>query len=80
MPLYFFDIHQDGKTQKDALGTDFETLDEARAAAVRFLPDVVKEGLSEDDDQRSFAVLVTDESGRPVYSATLSFTGLRLQR
>jgi hypothetical protein len=77
---YFFDLHDNGKVQKDDMGTEFENLDEVRAAAMRFLPDIAREEVPSDGDCRAFVVLVTDEDARPVYSAMLSYTGVWLPR
>lgn len=78
MPRYFFDIHDTGKVEKDDMGTEFATPEEACDAAMQFLPDVAREKMPKSDNQHLFAVLVTDEGGRPIYFATLSFAGLRL--
>jgi hypothetical protein len=51
-----------------------------RKAAQKLLPAVGYEELPLDGDNRLLAVIVTDESGRPVYSATLNYAGLWLQR
>lgn len=80
MPRYFFDIHDTGKIEKDDTGTEFPDLEAVRKAAMKTLPDIARQEIPKDGDQRSFVVLVTDEDGQPVYSATLSFTGLWLLR
>jgi hypothetical protein len=80
VPLFFFDVQDSGKVQKDGTGTELPDAEAARTAAMRFLPDIAREEIPRDGDQRAFVVLVTDEDGRPVYSATLNFAGLWLQR
>lgn len=80
MPNYFFDVHNDGKVQKDDTGTECSDWQAVREAAMRFLPDIAREEMPKDGDQRSLVVLVTDENKHPIYSATLSFAGLWLQR
>lgn len=80
MPRYFFDVHDTGKAQKDDTGTELPDVAAARHAAMRLLPAVAKEELSKNGDHRSFVVLVTDEDGHPVYSATLNYAGLYLAR
>ncbi len=79
MPLYFFDIHNGGPTRDD-IGTECTDLEAVRQQAIRALPDIAREEIPADGDQRTFTVLVTDEDGRSVYSATLNFTGLWLLR
>ncbi|MER2264443.1 DUF6894 family protein [Methylobacterium oxalidis] len=79
MPRYFFDVH-DGGPEFDDTGTELSGPDEARAKARSLLPDIAREEIPKNGDQRTFTVMVRDESGHPVYSATLSFAGLQLQR
>jgi hypothetical protein len=78
--LYFFDLHIDNDVQRDEIGSRFDSLSEVRKAAQKLLPAVGYEELPLDGDNRLLAVIVTDESGRPVYSATLNYAGLWLQR
>lgn len=79
MPRFYFDIHDGGSTRDDE-GTECSDLEAVRRQAMRTLPDVARDDLKSDGDRRTFTVLVTDEDGRPVYSAALTFTGLWLQR
>lgn len=79
MPRYYFDIHDSG-SQRDDEGTECADLDAVRMQAVRTLPDIAREEIPKDGDRRTFTVLVTDEEGHPVYSATLNYTGLWLLR
>ncbi|GEP07008.1 DUF6894 family protein [Methylobacterium oxalidis] len=78
MPRYFFDVH-DGGPQSDDTGTELASRDEARAKAKSLLPDIAREEIPKGDDQSTFTVLVRDENNHPVYSATLTFAGSRLQ-
>lgn len=80
MPRYFFDLHDGDEVQRDDTGTEFSSLDEVRREAMRLLPNIAREEIPEHSNCRSFVVLVTDEDERPVYSATLSYTGLWLLR
>lgn len=79
MTLYFFDVH-DGTMQFDEEGTECATLDEACRAAKRLLPDMARDQVARDGDPHNLAVLVSDESHRPVYTATLAFTEFLLDR
>ncbi len=79
MPRYFFDIH-DGGSQRDDTGTECTDLEAVRTTAMRLLPDIAREEIPQDGDRRTFTVLVTDESGKAVFSATLNYTGLWLLR
>lgn len=80
MSRYYFDIH-DGSMQLDESGTECATLDEARTLALQLLPDVARdEALTKCGGRCAYTVLVTDEDHRPVYTATLSLTGMWLIR
>lgn len=78
MPRYFFDLRIDHDVQADDMGTVFDALEEVRKEAQRLISAVGYEELPDDRDRRTLTVLVKDEDGRPVYTATLSFAGLWL--
>ena len=80
MPRYVFDIHDLNGPERDNVGTELPDLTAARREAMRLLPNIARDEVPRDGDHQSFVVLVTDENGRPVYSATLSYTGLWLTR
>ena len=79
MARYFFDIHDGGSTRDDT-GTECADDEAARKIAIRTLPDIARDEIPRDGDRRSFVVLVTSEDGGPVFSATLSYTGVWLKR
>ncbi|AWN42375.1 DUF6894 family protein [Methylobacterium durans] len=79
MPRYFFDVH-DGGPEFDDTGTELAGPDESYAKARSLLPDIAREEIPRNGDHRTFTVLVKDENGQPVYSATLTYAGIRLQR
>jgi hypothetical protein len=60
MPRFFFHV-MNGSTFKDEVGTDYPSLEAARAHAARIASD-----LWEDRDYDGFAVMVTDEHGNEV--------------
>ena len=80
MPLYFFDIHDDGAVSLDDEGSELDTFDEARREARRLLPILASEELPDNGDRRVFMVLVRDSSGQSLYTATLAYAGLTLVR
>lgn len=45
---------------------------------MRRLPAIAKDEVPKDGDRQAFLVLARDESGKAVYSAALTFAGLRL--
>lgn len=79
MPRYFFDV-QDGGSTRDDTGTECAGDDAARKFAIHTLPNIASDEIPEDGDRRHFIVLVRDEDGQPVFSATLSYTGAWLNR
>jgi hypothetical protein len=79
MPRYFFDIH-DGRNERDDVGTECAHLQAAIRHAKRLLPEIASDEVPQGGDRHSYTVLVTDETGQSVYSASLSFVGLELFR
>ncbi len=79
MPRWFFDLHDDNKIHIDDEGSDLADLEEACKEARRFLPDIARYEIPKDGDKRAFVVLVRDEEGKAVYSATLTYAGVRLR-
>lgn len=41
-------------------------------------PDVARWEIPSDGDRQTYTVIVRDAAGAPIYTATLTFTGLRL--
>lgn len=80
MAWYFFDTFENGQIHKDKIGSEFDTPAKVRLAAMQLLPAIAEDEVPLDGDRQSFTVLVKDENGTPVYSATLSFAGLWLQQ
>ena len=78
MPRDFFHVHTDDDADRDDGGTDFASLEVVRKVAQQLLPAVSCEEIPKDGDQRTMAVVVADEEGHPVYSATLCYAGLWL--
>ena len=79
MPRYFFDIHDTGSARDDE-GIELPSIEAVRGMAMQALPRIAADEIPADGDQRHFTMLVTDEDGHPVYSATLTYTGLWLLR
>ena len=79
MPRYFFDIH-DGGSNRDDIGTECADDEAARLFAIRTLPDIASDEIPKDGDRRHFVALITNESGQPIFSATLSYVGVWLKR
>jgi hypothetical protein len=79
MSRFFFDIH-DGAIHFDECGIECDNLDEARAMGLRFLSELNRDDMAKGGDRYAITVLITDEDHRPVYTATLSLTGIWLLR
>ena len=76
MPRYFFDTHNGGFCRDD-VGTDCADFEAARAEAMRALPEIAHYAIPADGDNQAYSVTVRDEGGRAVYTATLTFAGVR---
>ncbi|TXN72830.1 hypothetical protein [Methylobacterium sp. WL6] len=79
MPRYFFDI-QDGSYTRDDVGVECTDLQSVAMEAKKLLPTVARDEVPKGGEHRAVTVLVTDEDGRAVYSAALTYTGLWLLR
>ena len=81
MPRFFFDIQDDQKgLQRDDEGVELADIKMVRRQAQTVLPEIARDEIPDDGDHRSYTVLVTDEDGHPVYTATLNYVGLWLLR
>ncbi|MER2269749.1 DUF6894 family protein [Methylobacterium oxalidis] len=79
MARYFFDLH-DGGWHRDEHGSECASEAEMRQAAKQLLPSLIRDQVPGDEEERVYTVIVADESHHPVYSATVSFMGLMLNR
>ncbi|MGH1573994.1 DUF6894 family protein [Methylobacterium sp. P31] len=78
-PRYYFDIH-DGEFRPDDEGTECADFEAARLEAMSSLPEIARFAIPRDGDNQAFTVLVRDENGAIIYTATLTFAGLSLAR
>ena len=78
MALYFFDITNHVPISRDDTGTECASMDEVREQARRALPAIAKDEIPTDGDRRFFTVVARDADGHAVYTATLAFSGMRL--
>lgn len=69
MPRFFFDI-QDGQLTTDDVGTEFPNAHAARDAAIKVLPDIAREEISQ-GESRQVAVLMRNEAGQALFAASL---------
>ena len=71
MPRYFIDTSDQNIFCRDNDGGEYDSLDAAKAMAIRTLPDMAHDELP-DGDARTFLAIVRDADGRPVLQAGLS--------
>jgi hypothetical protein len=72
MPRFYFDISNGGLTIDDK-GTEFSNAHAARDAAIKTLPHLAKDFIS-DGPSREVLVLLRDEHGRALFTASLTLT------
>jgi hypothetical protein len=76
VPRYFFDIHDGPSFRRDDVGFECEGRAGVRLEAMCALPAIACDEIPKDGDRQAFTVLVRDENGATVYTATLTFAGL----
>lgn len=79
MARYFFHVFANGIVTRDNQGIELNTLEQVELEAMSVLPEIAKDEVPLDGSHQTFTVLVTDDPGHPVYTATLNFAGLRLR-
>ena len=72
MPRFFFDF-ADGTVMPDDTGTEFPNAHAARDAAVKVLPDIARDEIGAGQG-RQVLVLMRDEKGRALFTASLHLT------
>lgn len=79
MPRCLFDIHRNGEVIVDSEGQDLPDLDAVRKEAMAIMPEIASADIAKDGDRQNFVIVARDETGKPVYTATLSYVGLKLE-
>ena len=75
MPRYFFDIDDGEHRTRDDDGCEYAGLQEARDAAARALPDIVRDVVSDGSGQDFVAAAtIRDVDGQVLFRTTLSLT------
>ncbi len=72
VPRYFFDI-SDGGLFKDETGLTFPDAHAARDTAIRTLPNIAQDHIG-NGQSRSVTVLMRDENGRALFTASLTLS------
>ena len=78
MPHYYFDIHRNGEVIVDNEGQELPDAEAVRKEAMAVMPEIAADAIPADGDRQNFVVVARDETGKPVYTATLSYVGLKL--
>lgn len=77
MARYFFDIHDGWEFLQDSIGQDCVDGDHIRREAMRALPEIARDAIPHRGaDAQAFTVIVRNADNAPVYTATLTFSGL----
>ncbi|UYW24785.1 hypothetical protein OKC48_16040 [Methylorubrum extorquens] len=77
MPRYFFDVHN-GRLYSDTEGMECADFEQVRQEAMRALPEIARDAIrSSGNDLQAFTVCVRDEANASIYTATLTFSGIR---
>ena len=74
MQRYFFHV-RDGVSHPDAVGQEFATMAEAKAAAVRFAADVIRDEVSALLKGEDWRVELADGDGAILFSVIVATTG-----
>ena len=74
MPLYYFDVADNGALVTDDFGVELDDLYEAREQAIALLPDMARNEMP-DGDRHEFSAVVRCSGGRVRYEAKLVFEG-----
>jgi hypothetical protein len=76
MPLFFFDVTDDGDEARrpDPIGTEHASEECIPAEAADLLANIARDHMP-NGPRRSFSVSVRDRENRVIYKATLSFEG-----
>ena len=77
MPLYYFDIIDDGTMHRDEFGADLPGFEEARQQAQSLLPDIARDELP-DGDEHTFVCEVREGERGIVYRGRLIYQGIMM--
>ena len=78
MPHYFFDLYEGPKFSADEEGTNCASLEDAIVGAKRLLPELASAADVADQDECHLEVVVRNDAGEAVFTATLAMTSARL--
>ncbi|UHC20005.1 hypothetical protein LRS73_34095 (plasmid) [Methylobacterium currus] len=80
MARYYFDIHDGQKLVRDDIGTECRDPDVVRAEAMTALPAIARDVIPKDGDRQALTVLVRNTRNMTVFTATLTFASIWLER
>ena len=73
MPLFFFDVIDDGLVVPDALGTVCPNPEAAKTEAAQALGEMARDALSSSDGGRNMSILVRDHESTPLVKVHLYY-------
>ncbi|MBZ9759731.1 hypothetical protein LB553_02375 [Mesorhizobium sp. CA8] len=73
MPRYVFEVTRNGQRFADAW-VELDSLRDMRREALKALHDIAVDEMAESDIDETLAISVHDETGRAIYSATLTIS------
>lgn len=74
MPLFFFDVCDNGTLERDEFGVELDSLDEARNQAIALLPEIAREETA-DGEHRTITATVRCHRGHVRYRTSLTIDG-----
>ena len=74
MPVFYFDVYDNGQLSRDDHGFEIGTVTEARDQAIALLPNLARDELP-DGEHHSFVCVVRNAGGAQLYRASLTFEG-----
>ncbi|RUW61610.1 hypothetical protein [Mesorhizobium sp. M7A.F.Ca.US.008.03.1.1] len=72
MPLYYFDVDDNGTVYPDDEGSDCDTFDRVKEEAIRALVEMIQNSLP-DGDRHKLVIKVRDDRGGVVLQVSLNF-------
>lgn len=70
MPLYFFDVENQDILSEDDVGIECQSRNELRNIAIKALTEIANSAFP-DGDHHIITVTVRDETGKPIFRASL---------
>ena len=73
MPLFYFDVYDNGQANVDEVGTELPDIHAARTEAVATLTSIADDRLPDDGPERDIAIDVRDADGKRIMRVSIHF-------